>query len=218
MDCSPPGSSASMGFPRQEYWSGLPFPFPRDLPDPGIEPTSLMSPALAGRFFTTSATWQHTAKAEDRARACCHWNAFWFSFSSVICVPLGSWQLESKNKLQESRGASGSCISSEWGKGRKPSLTGVWVWNMELSPPSQRSGRGLIGIYRVQAIRTIQNDVPWIQLLRIHLVHYTCLVIMSFSSYLPQEDTIIFGLSRLVKKWPSEGGSFHTTIQSTWLH
>ena len=39
-----------MGFPRQEYWSGLPFPFPGDLPDPGIEPESF---ALAGRFFTT---------------------------------------------------------------------------------------------------------------------------------------------------------------------
>ena len=49
--------SLSMRFFRQEYWSGLPFPAPRDLPDPGIEPTSLMSPALAGRFFTTSATY-----------------------------------------------------------------------------------------------------------------------------------------------------------------
>ena len=39
-----------MGFPRQEYWSALPFPSPRDLPDPGFEP---MSPALAGGFFTT---------------------------------------------------------------------------------------------------------------------------------------------------------------------
>ena len=37
-------------FPRQEYWSGLPFPFPRDLPDPGIEP---VFPAVAGGFFTT---------------------------------------------------------------------------------------------------------------------------------------------------------------------
>ena len=45
----------SMGFPRQEYWSGLPFPPPADLPDPGIEPASLMSPALAGGFFTTGA-------------------------------------------------------------------------------------------------------------------------------------------------------------------
>ena len=47
----------SMGFSRQEYWSGLSFLSPGDLPDPGIEPLSLMSPALAGRFFTTSATW-----------------------------------------------------------------------------------------------------------------------------------------------------------------
>ena len=48
----------SMGFPRQEYWSEWPFPPPGDLPDPNIEPASLMSPALAGRVFTTSATWE----------------------------------------------------------------------------------------------------------------------------------------------------------------
>ena len=42
-----------MGFPKQEYWSGLPFPSPGDLPNPGIELTSLVSPALAGRLFTT---------------------------------------------------------------------------------------------------------------------------------------------------------------------
>ena len=75
----------SMGFSRQEYWSGLPFPSPGDLFNPGIEPrsptlqadalsseppgkpglrepgmkpTSLMSPALAGGFFTTSANWE----------------------------------------------------------------------------------------------------------------------------------------------------------------
>ena len=46
----------SMGFPRQEYWSGLSFPSPGNLPDPGIKPTFPESPALAGRFFTTSAT------------------------------------------------------------------------------------------------------------------------------------------------------------------
>ena len=48
----------SMGFSRQEYWGGWPFPPPGDLPNPGIEPASLMSPALAGRFFTPSATWE----------------------------------------------------------------------------------------------------------------------------------------------------------------
>ena len=48
----------SMGFSRQEYWSGLPRPPPEDLPHSGIEPASLRTPALAGGFFTTSATWE----------------------------------------------------------------------------------------------------------------------------------------------------------------
>ena len=42
-----------MEFPRQEYWSELPFPSPEDLPDPGIKPAFLVSPALAGGLFTT---------------------------------------------------------------------------------------------------------------------------------------------------------------------
>jgi len=45
----------TMGFSRQEYWSGLPFPSPGDLPGPGIKPAS---PALAGRFFTTEPLWK----------------------------------------------------------------------------------------------------------------------------------------------------------------
>ena len=44
----------SMEIPRQEFWSGLPFPSPGDLPHPGIKLASLLSPALAGRFFTTA--------------------------------------------------------------------------------------------------------------------------------------------------------------------
>ena len=51
----------SMRFFRQEYWRGLLCSPPGSLPNPGIETTSLMSPALAGSFFTTSATWEaHT--------------------------------------------------------------------------------------------------------------------------------------------------------------
>ena len=51
----------SMDFSRQEYWDGLLFPLPEDLPDSVIEPVSLTSPALAGRFFTYSASWEaHT--------------------------------------------------------------------------------------------------------------------------------------------------------------
>ena len=48
----------SMGFSWQEYWRGLPSPSPGGLPVPGIQPASLESPALAGGFFTTTATWE----------------------------------------------------------------------------------------------------------------------------------------------------------------
>ena len=58
-----PGTAArqaplSTGFPRREYCSGLPSLLQGDLPDPGIKPVSLTSPALAGGFFTTSPTWE----------------------------------------------------------------------------------------------------------------------------------------------------------------
>ena len=56
MDHSPPDSSMSMTFPKQEHWSGLPCPPPGNLPDPGIKFESLLSPALAGSSFTTSTT------------------------------------------------------------------------------------------------------------------------------------------------------------------
>ena len=47
---------------QERIWSGLPFPSPGGLPDPGIRPASLTSPALAGKFFTTSTTWEaHTS-------------------------------------------------------------------------------------------------------------------------------------------------------------
>ena len=57
MDCSPPGSSVHETL-QQEYWSGLPCPLPGDLPNPGIEPAFLTSPALAGGFFATSSNWK----------------------------------------------------------------------------------------------------------------------------------------------------------------
>ena len=53
MDCRHQ-ASLSMGFPRQEYWSGLPFPSPGDLPDTGIKYVSLVSPASRGGFFTSA--------------------------------------------------------------------------------------------------------------------------------------------------------------------
>ena len=57
MDCGPPDSSIR-GFPRQEYWSESSFPTLGDLPNAGIEPASLASPALASGFFIASATWE----------------------------------------------------------------------------------------------------------------------------------------------------------------
>ena len=55
-----PQAPLAMGFPKQEYWSGLPFPPPGDLPNPGMEPES---PAWVGRFFTCWANWE-TLKAK----------------------------------------------------------------------------------------------------------------------------------------------------------
>ena len=57
-------SSSFLESSRQEYWSGLPWPSPGDLPDPRIEPLSLMSPALAGEFFTASTTWEASFSSE----------------------------------------------------------------------------------------------------------------------------------------------------------
>ena len=55
----------SMAFSRQEDWSGLPFPTPRDIPNPGLEPTSTDSPVLASGFFTTSVTWEASINNND---------------------------------------------------------------------------------------------------------------------------------------------------------
>ena len=61
MDCYPPNFSV-MGFSRQGYWSRLPYPPAGDLPNPGIEPVSFRSPALAGGFFTSITPWDFNRK------------------------------------------------------------------------------------------------------------------------------------------------------------
>ena len=60
-----------MTFSRQEYWSGLLWPPPRDLPNPGIEPMSLRSPALASKFFTTGTTWEAPSLARNTINTSC---------------------------------------------------------------------------------------------------------------------------------------------------
>ena len=69
-----------MEFSRQEYWSGLPCPPPGNLPNPGIKPVSLKFPALAGRFFTTSTTWEVLIMG------------YWLSISEKLCNQISSVQ------------------------------------------------------------------------------------------------------------------------------
>ena len=93
-------ASLSMGFPRQEYWSGLPFPSPGDLPNPGIEP---ISPALAGGFFTTEPSGKQTHKSL--------WNVInkyyiskqlclWLAWIVRKCFPLPCWIFHFANVAQ----------------------------------------------------------------------------------------------------------------------
>ena len=95
----------SMGFSRQHYWSGLPFPPPRDLPDPGIKPES---PAFAGGFFTTEPPGKPPSKFLGRHKFCescseyfceitigscawvlSHFSHIWLS-DTMVCSPPGS--------------------------------------------------------------------------------------------------------------------------------
>ena len=61
----------SMGFPRQEYWNGLPFPSPGDLPDPGLEP---IPPALEGGFFTTKSPELYIYFGRNTTELKCHFS------------------------------------------------------------------------------------------------------------------------------------------------
>ena len=95
----------SMGFSTQEYWTGLPCPPPGDLPNPEIEPMSLISLALAGKFFTTSTIiiYQHTnvpflaSKTLDIFGANKH--TFLFFFLQLFCVMVVK-QMSTKDKLE----------------------------------------------------------------------------------------------------------------------
>ena len=93
----PPRSPLSMGFSRQEYWSGLPWPPPGELPDPGMESASLQSPALSGGFFTTHATWkalfqvEHITKKKKKLNSRCFMMYWAFLTSSSHSPPHRLW-------------------------------------------------------------------------------------------------------------------------------
>ena len=81
----------SRGFSKEEYRSGLPCPPPADLTDPGIEPRYLGSPALAGRFFTTSATWKAMALTiQTFVGKVCFFNTLSFNFVAAVTVWIDS--------------------------------------------------------------------------------------------------------------------------------
>ena len=101
LDCSPPGSSVQ-GILQVRNWSGLPCPPPGDLPQPGIAPVSLMSPALAGELFTTSASslsdktsLKSSTVIINTLTCCCYFlslfipTGFYFYFIIVVLAVLG---------------------------------------------------------------------------------------------------------------------------------
>ena len=90
-----------MGFPRQEYWSGLPFPSQRDLTEPGIE---LRSPALAGRFFTSEPPGKPSHIAGMTKSVSFHTFSYTFSDTTVLV----------SNHLLTSYYVSGIMLLSKW--------------------------------------------------------------------------------------------------------
>ena len=78
----------SMRLPRQEYWSWLPFPSPQHLPNPGIKPWTQASPALAGRFFTISATW------EAHVHICTQTIEYYSSTKKNVILPIAATRMD----------------------------------------------------------------------------------------------------------------------------
>ena len=77
----------SMGFSRQEYWSGLPCPPPGDLLDPGIEPGSLISPTLSGRFFISKWTWDLESVSVSLSLTYIYVIMCYVGISSILLIP-----------------------------------------------------------------------------------------------------------------------------------
>ena len=89
MDCSPPGSCVHEIL-WQEYQSGLPFPPPGDLPNPGIKPASFTFPALASRFFTSNARWEARTWGQPKYLSTDEWiDKMWYMYT--MTQPKKEW-------------------------------------------------------------------------------------------------------------------------------
>ena len=126
----------SMGFSRREYWSGLPFPPPGDLPHPGTEARSLMSPASASGFFTTSATWEAPSLLGDIP--CIQITSFVFLPGNVLpCIcsaffPASHLLPHLLLSFEEEHGDSPyGAISGELGWNRHHDLDGKMPWHKD---------------------------------------------------------------------------------------
>ena len=177
----------TMGFSRQEYWSGLPCPPPENLPDPKIKPTSLMSPALAGVFFTTKLLGKPLS-----------WYKLWASLSRLILIfsipGLCSWEGPMVQKacflfffltLQY-------CIG--FAIYQHESATGIHMFPI-LNPPHSSfpvPSLWVIPVHQPQAScivhRTWTGD-------SFHIWYYTC-----FNAILPNHPTLSLSLSHRVQK------------------
>ena len=117
---TPHHAPLSLGFFTQEYWSGLPFPSPGNLPHPGIIPTSLTSPALAGGFFTSWATGEAPIKS-----ICIYVYAYVYTYS-CSCVNMYIHMYTNNTHTH----------SSEWVSEWKL-LSCVWLFATLWTVPSQ---------------------------------------------------------------------------------
>ena len=135
----------SMGCSRQQYWCGSPCPPPGDLPDPGIEPESLVSPALAGRFFTPLPLRKpfilHTTKKKELLRVSSHqWIRSISMTEEVFPLELSERQTIKHTAITKSisRIERDTCtpmfiaalliIARTWKQPRCPSVYIKWMW------------------------------------------------------------------------------------------
>ena len=125
-----PWTPLSMRFPRQEYWSGLSFPSLGDLPSPGIAPSSLTAPALAGGFFTTRATQEACSVVRDLCS----------------CAINGWASVEAKRRdhVAEVSGL-GPSVSVTFSEGAElPWLR--WTWLLAWATPDEGCVKGMQGL------------------------------------------------------------------------
>ena len=134
MDCNLPGSSV-MGFSRKEYWSGLPCAPPGHLSDPGIEPTSLMSLALAGRFFTISPNFTPPLSKSSSLYPAAYWTSpLYTSYKSLqglhsapSCQPVAS--LAASPSITPASGLSTTSEHTRYVPASRPLHLLLSVWN-----------------------------------------------------------------------------------------